>query len=271
MNDRESTGFQREVARNLTEHIGEAGFALAGSGAVREHGFINRPTEDIDLFTVMSQRPNFILAVNEAKQHLEHLGYDVEIDESRPPSDTYAKLKISRDGDETEVDMCMDWRAHDPVWLEGVGWVLDVEDAVANKITAVISRGEIRDYLDALSIRESKRFSDTELYRIAKEHDETFSPELFAESLSMMTRLPDWRFDAYVTRKELKELREQAEAWMESIRKDGKESQSSKRTSGMQEDRQTSHRGDVFVNGYTKADGTQVAAHWRSRPDRSRI
>uniref|UniRef100_UPI0025989984 hypothetical protein n=1 Tax=uncultured Bifidobacterium sp. TaxID=165187 RepID=UPI0025989984 len=159
----------------------------------------------------------------------------------------------------------------DPVWLEGVGWVLDVEDAVANKITAVISRGEIRDYLDALSIRESKRFSDTELYRIAKEHDETFSPELFAESLSMMTRLPDWRFDAYVTRKELKELRKQAEAWMESIRKDGKESQSSKRTSEMQEDRQTSHRGDVFVNGYTKADGTQVAAHWRSRPDRSRI
>ena len=103
---------------------------------------------------------------------------------------------------------------------------------VANKITAVISRGEIRDYLDALSIRESKRFSDTELYRIAKEHDETFSPELFAESLSMMTRLPDWRFDAYVTRKELKELRKQAEAWMESIRKDGKESQSSKRDVG---------------------------------------
>lgn len=40
---------QREVARVALG--GTDGFALAGSGAIREHGIIDRPTEDVDLFT----------------------------------------------------------------------------------------------------------------------------------------------------------------------------------------------------------------------------
>ena len=44
---------QRRIARLALEAAGdEAGFALAGSGAIREHGLIDRPTEDVDLFTV---------------------------------------------------------------------------------------------------------------------------------------------------------------------------------------------------------------------------
>lgn len=40
---------QREVARIALAAVD--GFALAGSGAIREHGVIERPTEDVDLFT----------------------------------------------------------------------------------------------------------------------------------------------------------------------------------------------------------------------------
>lgn len=44
---------QRRVARLALEAAGEdAGFALAGAGAIREHGLSDRPTEDVDLFTV---------------------------------------------------------------------------------------------------------------------------------------------------------------------------------------------------------------------------
>ena len=44
---------QRRITRLALEAAGdEAGFALAGSGAIREHGLIDRPTEDVDLFTV---------------------------------------------------------------------------------------------------------------------------------------------------------------------------------------------------------------------------
>lgn len=44
-----------ELLRRLTklalDTIGDAGFALAGAGAIREHGLLNRSTRDIDLFT----------------------------------------------------------------------------------------------------------------------------------------------------------------------------------------------------------------------------
>ena len=42
---------QREVTRIALSGIAGFGFALAGSGAIREHGVIDRPTEDVDLFT----------------------------------------------------------------------------------------------------------------------------------------------------------------------------------------------------------------------------
>ncbi len=41
---------QREITRVALAGIENSGFALAGSGAIRERGVIERPTEDIDLF-----------------------------------------------------------------------------------------------------------------------------------------------------------------------------------------------------------------------------
>ena len=42
---------QREVTRIALSGIAGFGFALAGSGAIREHGVIDRPTQDVDMFT----------------------------------------------------------------------------------------------------------------------------------------------------------------------------------------------------------------------------
>lgn len=250
----EATGFQRDVTRTLTEDLHEAGFALAGSGAVREHGLIDRPTEDIDLFTVMSQRPNFPLAVREGSRRLASLGFHVETDTRHPPSDTFARLLVSKGGQSVEVDMCIDWRAHDPVWLDGVGYVLDVEDAVANKMTAVVSRGEIRDYLDALSIRRSGRFTDEELFRMAVEHDRTFTPELFASALRNMGTIPDAMFASYLSDRDLEQVRVEAENWADGIM--------TATTAGKPDTAQDPERaGDVHVSPYTRGDGTAVKGH----------
>lgn len=43
--------WQRQVTTLLLHRVGSAGFALAGSGAIREHGITDRPTRDVDLFT----------------------------------------------------------------------------------------------------------------------------------------------------------------------------------------------------------------------------
>lgn len=48
--------FQRFVTTLLLNHIGSAGFALAGSGAIREHGITDRLTHDVDLFTTAATR-----------------------------------------------------------------------------------------------------------------------------------------------------------------------------------------------------------------------
>lgn len=42
---------QRHVTRLLLVATADHGFVLAGSGAIREHAMIERPTEDVDLFT----------------------------------------------------------------------------------------------------------------------------------------------------------------------------------------------------------------------------
>lgn len=53
---------QREVARVAL--AATEGFALAGSGAIREHGIIDRPTEDVDLFTTSLNVTAFGVAVD---------------------------------------------------------------------------------------------------------------------------------------------------------------------------------------------------------------
>lgn len=55
---------QRVVTRVALEAIGESGFALAGSSAIREHGLINRPTRDVDLFTSNRDPDTFTAAVD---------------------------------------------------------------------------------------------------------------------------------------------------------------------------------------------------------------
>jgi hypothetical protein len=58
------------------------------------------------------------------------------------------------DGHVLEVDFGLDWREHDPVQLD-LGPVLALPDADANKVGALYSRAEVRDYLDVDSIRQA--------------------------------------------------------------------------------------------------------------------
>lgn len=52
-------------------------FALAGSGAIREHGLADRPTEDVDLFTSDVDLRRFSSAVDAVALGLREAGHDV--------------------------------------------------------------------------------------------------------------------------------------------------------------------------------------------------
>lgn len=178
---------QRAAAALILDVISDAGFALAGSGAIREHGLIGRPTRDVDLFTNDTATEPFATAVGRAVATLIDHDHQVVIARS---ADQFARLAVTAsDGYQFEVDLGVDWRAHEPVRLH-VGPVLDLQDAVANKVGALYNRAAARDYLDVDTIRQSERFSDAELLRLALEHDPGFDPVLFAEQLSHATRVP---------------------------------------------------------------------------------
>lgn len=92
------------------------------------------------------------------------------------------------DGHVLEVDLGLDWREHDPVQLD-VGPVLALPDAVANKVGALYSRAEVRDYLDVDSIRGSGVFTDERLLELAAEHDAGFDRPMFAAQLALVRDL----------------------------------------------------------------------------------
>ena len=65
---------QQAITRIALAASGSSGFALAGSGAIREHGVISRVTEDVDLFTSDTNEGTFSDAVNRVADALQTNG-----------------------------------------------------------------------------------------------------------------------------------------------------------------------------------------------------
>lgn len=177
---------QREVTRIALAGVGSAGFALSGSGAIREHGVIDRPTEDVDLFTTNQNTVEFERAVERVTADLRGSGYEVEQTRRAP---LFARLRVRDAGDvQLDVDLGVDWRETDPVRLE-VGPVLSLVDAAGSKVAALYSRAEARDYLDVDAIRASGRFTDEQLVAAAAERDPGFELPIFIAQLAAATRI----------------------------------------------------------------------------------
>lgn len=171
---------QREVTRIALAALGDTSFALAGSGAIREHGIIDRPTQDIDLFTSDVDAARFEAAVDSVGGVLGASGYRVEVVRR---AEFFARLHLTTsDGRFVEVDMGVDSRETDTVRLP-VGPVLGLGDAVGAKVNALYSRAEDRDYLDVDAIRTSGRFTDAELIEAVRERDRGFELPMFVTQL----------------------------------------------------------------------------------------
>lgn len=212
----ESVAFQRHVASVVLGEIGSAGFALAGSGAIREHGITDRPTHDVDLFTTTAIKPEaFAAAVAASERVLRDHGY--EVTETRSTTQ-FARLLVESSnapdpGPVVEIDLGIDWRGAPPAQL-AIGPVLALGDAVGNKIAAVYSRGEARDYLDLDAIRQSGRFTDSDLLTLAKEHDPGFETAMFTQQLRRVRELAPVETAEYGTdAAQLEQIKSRLAAW----------------------------------------------------------
>ena len=70
-----------------------------------------------------------------------------------------------------------------------VGPVLSELDAVAGKLSAVYSSGEVRDFLDPDAIRSSDRGPDDVLLALARKHDDGFDARMFGAQLARVSTL----------------------------------------------------------------------------------
>lgn len=208
--------FHERLARLALEAAGDYGFCLAGGYAVQAHGFVDRVSKDVDLFTTMSAVADFPAAQTAVVTALEAGGLAVMIEREGP---TFARLAVSdpNSSETSTLELGVDWRAFPPVRL-AIGPVLHAVDAVANKLCALFGRAAVRDYIDVNGVLKDGRYTGAELLQMAAEHDPGFDPSMFAEALRAVTRLPAAAFEPYkLTVDEVEALCVRLLAWAEEI------------------------------------------------------
>ena len=151
--------FHERLARVGLDAAASYGFALAGGYAVQAHGFLDRPSADVDLFTEAGTQSAFAQAVDAviAAYRRDGLQADAEVRTS-----TFARLSVSSSADGAIVELGVDWRKNKPIHL-AVGPVLHADDAVGNKVCALFGRAEVRDYIDVAAIPDARLGGEDQL------------------------------------------------------------------------------------------------------------
>lgn len=202
------------------------GFALAGGNALAAHGMLDRPTEDVDLF---SPEPGAAGAViDRVLAELERAGYEVEV--TRPAHANrgeFARLAVTRGEHTMNLDLARDWRQWPPVRLS-VGPVLHIDDAVGSKVAAVVGRGLARDFVDVAAALG--RYSRAELMRLAFFRDPGLRVADFADAVRRLDSLRSDDFAGYgLDEAAVAQLRKRFDAWPRDAAED-KEGQAAHRT-----------------------------------------
>lgn len=165
-------------------------FCLAGGYAVQAHGFLDAYAAD---------------------------GLDVAVTTA---TSSFGRLRVTdpTTGATSKVELGVDWRAHPPVAL-AIGPVLHPDDAVANKVCALYSRAQARDFIDVDAVLRSGRYSSDELLALAREHDPGFDQHMFVVALRAVRRLPEAEFVAYgMQDTEVRALLERTVRWADELR-----------------------------------------------------
>ena len=208
--------FHERLARVALTASARYGFCLAGGYAVQAHGFVDRVSKDVDLFTTMAALADFPTAQAAVATALRGDGLDVAVEREGP---TFARLGVAdrAGGSVSTIELGVDWRAYPPVQL-AIGPVLHPADAAANKLCALFGRAEVRDYIDVHGVLKDGRYTGPELLRMAVEHDPGFDNGMFAEALRAVSRLPASAFEPYkLTADQVEELCVRLLDWAKEI------------------------------------------------------
>jgi nucleotidyltransferase AbiEii toxin of type IV toxin-antitoxin system len=191
----------REVAGIALGAARRHGFALGGGNALIAHGIIDRPTEDVDLFTNEDDGVTSAAAAVEAA--LVAAGFEAERQDKAAGladvfygmGDELAEWIVTAPGGrQMMLQMAYFDRDRRPVTMD-VGPVLDLEDVVGSKVCALASRVEPRDYVDTAAAL--RRYTADQVIGFAKRLDPGLTDREFADAGRQLDRMPDGMFARY--------------------------------------------------------------------------
>ncbi len=191
----------RQVAAIALRAAARYGFALGGGNALIAHGLVDRPTEDVDLFT--NRGDGVKAAAGAVEDALAAAGYGAErqdrLDELAQViyglDDGLAEWIVTAPGGaQTMLQLTHIERHRKPVIMD-VGPVLALEDVVGSKVCALAGRAEVRDYVDTAAALE--RFTVAQVIGFARRLDPGLEGEDFADAGRRLDRLDDTVFARY--------------------------------------------------------------------------
>jgi hypothetical protein len=209
---------QREVATIALRTAARHGFALAGGNALIAHGIIDRPTDDVDLFS--DQETAVTAAAEAVEAALRQAGFQAERrDQTGGLEEIFYGMGeglaewiiTAPGGQQTMLQMAYFDRTRGPVTMD-VGPVLDLEDLAGSKVCALASRVEPRDYIDTAAAL--RRYNVEQLISFARRLDPGLEDRDFADAGTQLDRMPDGVFTRYgLSPADVTRLREQFTAW----------------------------------------------------------
>jgi hypothetical protein len=176
-----------QIAR-IAFALPEAGqVALAGGGAMLAHDLVDRPTQDVDLFT---PDPSEVTRLADALVvALRAEGAQVRVDRREPG---FTRLAVTvADGRSVVVEVAHDARIREAVQLS-FGRVLHPEEVAADKTLALFGRAAARDLVDVAAL--SEWYTLERLCELAAEKDAGFDRRVLADALAAAAAHSDAAF-----------------------------------------------------------------------------
>jgi hypothetical protein len=206
--------FYTDVARIALAVAERHGFVLGGGFAWLMNGLVERPTEDVDLFTDTDGAAG--AAADAVCAALRDAGYTVHEEEADDLLELFAGFDQREfavgDGARTvRLTLSRLDRRESPVMMD-VGPVMHLDDLIATKVAALVNRREVRDYIDVAAALE--RYTVDELLELARLQDPALEDDDVVAAGRYLDRLDDGRFTYYgLDAQRIKLLRERLNEW----------------------------------------------------------
>jgi len=205
--------FYRDVARVALTVAEKHGFVLGGGVAWLVNGLVDRPTEDVDLFT--DTAGGVAAAAGEVMAALTAAGYRVAREEGDElfagMAEDLQEFVVSAGGRALRLTLCRLDRQRAPVVME-LGPVMHLDDLIATKVAALVNRREVRDYIDVAAALEI--YPLEHILELARRADPAIDPDDIVDAGRYLDRLDDARFALYgLDAPQITELRDRLAAW----------------------------------------------------------